>query len=274
MHLPQPLRILGAGTTIALATAVAVLAAGGAEAAHTVRPAPDGPPIRALRGLTDHYRGLTWSYERSLHARRTPTSFTYRRSTDRHYLRWTIDTWTRRAYTARRRALASIHRRLAVSIPRPPRLRASLYARLTYSRRLALRLRRIYPGKVTRAFASAHANTDHASLQLWQRRSAAATLAVALHAKRQARVPGWLSDALLCIHGYEADWSANTGNGYYGGLQMDSSFMNTYGGEFVRRWGTADNWPVWAQLETSARAYSSGRGFTPWPHTARACGLL
>ena len=43
---------------------------------------------------------------------------------------------------------------------------------------------------------------------------------------------------------------------------------------FLRRWGTADHWPAWAQIATSVRAYQAGRGFWPWPNTARACGLL
>src|SRR4051812_14293335 len=30
--------------------------------------------------------------------------------------------------------------------------------------------------------------------------------------------------AWLCIHSGEGSWTANTGNGYYGGLQMDYSF--------------------------------------------------
>lgn len=88
------------------------------------------------------------------------------------------------------------------------------------------------------------------------------------------RIPAWLNDSLLCIHHYEGAWNANTGNGFYGGLQMDLSFQATYGGDFLRRWGTADTWPVWAQLQAAARAYQSGRGFYPWPNTARACGLL
>lgn len=86
--------------------------------------------------------------------------------------------------------------------------------------------------------------------------------------------PGWLLNAFQCIHRYEGAWNANTGNGYYGGLQMDIAFQSLYGGEFLQRWGTADRWPVWAQLEAAARAYNSGRGFYPWPNTARACGLL
>jgi resuscitation-promoting factor RpfA len=69
-------------------------------------------------------------------------------------------------------------------------------------------------------------------------------------------------------------WHINTGNGYYGGLQMDVGFQSRYGSEFLRRYGTADRWPRWAQLQAAARAYRDGRGFTPWPNTARACGLL
>jgi hypothetical protein len=76
-----------------------------------------------------------------------------------------------------------------------------------------------------------------------------------------------------CIHEHEGAWNSNTGNGYYGGLQMDYGFMGSYGSEFLSRWGTADNWPVWAQITAAERAYSS-RGFSPWPNTARACGLL
>ncbi|MGH3004073.1 MAG: hypothetical protein ACRDM1_15650 [Gaiellaceae bacterium] len=273
MHLSQPLRKLSAATAI-VAVAVVLAAAAGAHASHAVRPAGDPASVSALRSLADHYRGLTWDYQRARHAKPTPTSFSYRRATDRAYRRWTVATWTRRAYAARSRALASIHRKLAIAVPRPPGLRASRYASLRYSRRLALRLRRIYPGNVTRAFADARRKTDRATLRLWQDRGARAVLAVALHAKRRPRVQPWLADALRCIHGYEGDWTANTGNGYYGGLQMDGSFMDQYGSDFERRWGTADNWPAWAQIEASARAYRSGRGFWPWPNTARACGLL
>src|SRR4051812_44128388 len=49
-----------------------------------------------------------------------------------------------------------------------------------------------------------------------------------------------LERAFLCIHSFEGSWGANTGNGFYGGLQMDSSFMRSYGGPFLRAWGTAN----------------------------------
>jgi hypothetical protein len=47
----------------------------------------------------------------------------------------------------------------------------------------------------------------------------------------------------MCIHRHEGPWTARTGNGYYGGLQMDLSFQRTYGTDFLARWGTADRWP-------------------------------
>ena len=75
-----------------------------------------------------------------------------------------------------------------------------------------------------------------------------------------------------CIHEHEGAWDANTGNGYYGGLQMDMSFQRSHGSEFLARWGTADRWPVWAQIEAAEDAYRT-RGFAPWPNTSVACGL-
>jgi len=78
--------------------------------------------------------------------------------------------------------------------------------------------------------------------------------------------------AFRCIHHYEGSWTANTGNGYYGGLQMDSSFEWRYGAEFVRAFGHANRWPPALQLAVAVRAWTS-RGFGPWPNTARRCGL-
>jgi hypothetical protein len=77
-----------------------------------------------------------------------------------------------------------------------------------------------------------------------------------------------------CIHRYEGAWDSNTGNGYYGGLQMDYAFMKKYGASYLRQWGTADKWPVWAQIDAARRARDSGRGYYPWPNTARMCGLI
>jgi len=265
------LRTLGAGLTVAFA--IAALAVGVARAAQAVRPKGPHASIASMRALVDHYRSLAWTYQRAGHVPRTPTSFLYRRSTDRSYLQWTLAEWTRHAYAAQGRALTAIHRRLAVPLPDQPGLHAAVATRLRYNRRLALRLRRIYPGTVTRAFASARARDDRGTLLLWQERSAAATLDVVLHGTRQPDLPAWLEDDFMCIHRYEGLWTAHTGNGYYGGLQLDLAFQRLYGAEFLARFGTADAWPVWAQLEAAGRAYASGRGFEPWPNSARACSL-
>ena len=105
--------------------------------------------------------------------------------------------------------------------------------------------------------------------RLWQRR--------AQRAARQAKRPPH-REAWLCIHRYERHpaqgWRTRTGNGYYGGLQMDIHFQRSYAPELLRRKGTAEAWSAVEQMWVAERAYRSGRGFHPWPNTARYCGLL
>lgn len=80
--------------------------------------------------------------------------------------------------------------------------------------------------------------------------------------------------AWTCIHQHEGSWPANTGNGYFGGLQMDRSFMRTYGGDKIRKYGGwAHLWSPRDQMVVAQRAWRT-RGYHPWPNTARACGLL
>lgn len=84
----------------------------------------------------------------------------------------------------------------------------------------------------------------------------------------------WLANA-DCIYRHErgADgWATRTGNGYYGGLQADLAFQRAYGLTYLRRWGTADSWPWWAQLHMGYRGWLA-RGWQPWPLTSKACGL-
>ncbi len=264
------LRFTLPSSLIGLAIVLTFTLAGAANARIGVRPDQPGQ-VRTMRVIVDHYRDLTWTYERAAHLKRTPSSLADRRTSDRKYLQWSIDTWTRRAYLAQARAVLAIHKRLLVPLPKAPSLHARLFSRVSYSRNLTLSLRKIYPGHSTRQFASAQAPTAKATLRLWQARSASAALVVSEH---QPAVPAWLANAFTCIHGFEGAWSSNTGNGYYGGLQMDLGFQNSYGPEFLARWGTADNWPAWAQIRAAIRAYQSGRGFTPWPNTAHFCGLL
>ena len=97
----------------------------------------------------------------------------------------------------------------------------------------------------------------------------------------QALPRQWLSDA-LCVYQHErgpSGWSTNTGNGYYGGLQMDLSFQRIYGTWLLRNRGTADRWTPTQQLRIAYRAHRGwkdydGRGWSPWPNSARRCGLL
>ena len=95
--------------------------------------------------------------------------------------------------------------------------------------------------------------------------------------KRQAANPPRLRQ-WICIHRYERHprqgWATATGNGFFGGLQMDLSFQRTYAPELLRKKGTANRWTALEQIWVAERAYRSGRGFTPWPNTARNCGLL
>jgi Transglycosylase-like domain len=96
----------------------------------------------------------------------------------------------------------------------------------------------------------------------WQHRAHRAWL--------QATHPPRLQD-FLCIHRYEGSW-ADSGSPYYGGLQMDLSFQQTYGGWLLSHKGTADHWSPLEQIWAAERATRS-RGFSPWPSTARDCGL-
>lgn len=80
--------------------------------------------------------------------------------------------------------------------------------------------------------------------------------------------------AWLCIHRYEGSWS-DYGDPYWGGLQMDTGFQRIYGGDMLRAYGAlANRWHPYDQIIVAQRAHNSGRGYSPWPNTARVCGLL
>lgn len=68
-----------------------------------------------------------------------------------------------------------------------------------------------------------------------------------------------------------AGWHCNTGNGYFGGLQMDPPFWRTYGG--LRLAARPDLATREQQIEVAERGRAA-RGFTPWPTCARRLGLL
>jgi hypothetical protein len=87
-------------------------------------------------------------------------------------------------------------------------------------------------------------------------------------AKHPPHVAAW-----LCIHRWEGSWH-DPDAPYYGGLQMDLAFQRTYGLRLLRRKGTADHWAPFEQMWIAEHAVRAGRGFYPWPLTARRCGLI
>jgi hypothetical protein len=76
----------------------------------------------------------------------------------------------------------------------------------------------------------------------------------------------------MCIHRYEGSWT-DTGDPYWGGLQMDRNFMQAYAPAHLLRRGFANTWTPLEQMWVAENAYRT-RGFGPWPNTARFCGLL
>jgi hypothetical protein len=101
-------------------------------------------------------------------------------------------------------------------------------------------------------------------LRLWKERADEARA----RAMRPPHRSSW-----LCIHRYEGAWNSNTGNGYYGGLQMDLGFQRRYGAWLLRMKGPAHRWTAIEQIWIAERARRV-QGWYAWPSTARACGLI
>jgi hypothetical protein len=55
---------------------------------------------------------------------------------------------------------------------------------------------------------------------------------------------------------------------------MDLAFQSAYGPRLLRHKGTANHWTPYEQMWVAERALRDGRGFYPWPLTARRCGLI
>jgi hypothetical protein len=92
------------------------------------------------------------------------------------------------------------------------------------------------------------------------------------------------TDAWMCIHSHEGDWE-DGGWTYIGGLQMDWNFVHTYGQDMIRKYGEPrfshsgpngwlNAWTPREQAIVAERAHDAGRGYGPWPRTARMCGLI
>jgi len=105
-------------------------------------------------------------------------------------------------------------------------------------------------------------------LDLWKAR--------AQKAKRRALHPPQLR-RWLCIFRYERHprqgWRTNTGNGFYGGLQMDLAFQRNYGPWLLRAKGHAHRWTPIEQIWAAERGRRV-QGWGAWPNSARMCGLI
>ncbi len=159
---------------------------------------------------------------------------------------------------------------LAAAAPAPAaERRAPILERIHEFRAATWRWQRVMGVRVTpygrRAERSSNPAFRLRIRHLWKQR--------ATRAKRRAQNPPH-KRAWLCIHRHEGPWNANTGNGYYGGLQMDMAFQRRYGARLLRRKGLAHRWTPLEQIWVAERARRSGRGFYPWPTAARRCGLI
>lgn len=82
----------------------------------------------------------------------------------------------------------------------------------------------------------------------------------------------WFLGAILCIHSHEGSWT----NPNYGGLGEMLAFQQAYGADMLRKYGTtAQAWSPTDQIIVAWRGYvGNGHSFSPWPNTARMCGVL
>ena len=141
--------------------------------------------------------------------------------------------------------------------PRQAQRRIDRYRRVTW------RWQRVMGTSLTRRLA--HAPVDpHRRILAWKREASRASY----RAHHPPHVHAW-----ECIHRYEGSWT-DPNPPYYGGLQMDLGFQETYGRWLFVRKGTADHWTPLEQMWVAEKALRAGRGFYPWPLTARWCGLL
>jgi hypothetical protein len=118
------------------------------------------------------------------------------------------------------------------------------------------------PRTVARLLSARSAERLPQLARAWQHREHAAWL----RANHPPDLRAW-----MCIHHYEGSWT-DSGGPYWGGLQMDYGFQATYGSWLLRHKGTADHWSPLEQIWVAVRA-SHSRGFSPWPNTARYCGV-
>ncbi len=242
----------------ALAMLCVLCAFGGGVAASVVARADAADRVHAsaavgneLIAQIDHYRNVTWRWQKRMGVPTSRSAASAARSPDPAYRRWVLDLWKQRADRVQQRAA----RWLVV--------RADEYRRTVAHWETVIGR----GSRPVRGLASVSGGTlrqREARMLDWRDR--------ARNVLRVAQNPPRLA-AWECIHRFEGSWT-DRGSPYYGGLQMDLTFQRRYGGYLLRTKGTADRWTPLEQMWVAERAYRSGRGFYPWPSTARTCGLI
>lgn len=108
----------------------------------------------------------------------------------------------------------------------------------------------------------------------WHARAAAWTQRSLLRVQAQlaARALPAHYSLWLCIHSREGAWDADTGNGYYGGLQMTWGWLGYIS-------GPASAYAPTQQMQAAERGYrASGYSlawlYSQWPNTAPLCAAL
>jgi hypothetical protein len=161
-------------------------------------------------------------------------------------------------------ALGGAHAGTAAQARSTMRVDAALVKAIRHYRVSSVRLQVVMGRRVVKLAPVRHASLWRAR-RVWRRR--------AILVRQRFTAGPAHRGAWMCIHRYEASWR-DDGGPYYGGLQMDIAFQQHYGRMLFRRKGTANNWTPLEQMWIAERAYRAGRGFYPWPNTARSCGLI
>ncbi len=144
-----------------------------------------------------------------------------------------------------------------------PLLQREIQRQIDRYRHETWRWQRTMGRPLTRRLADPPADVQ-SKIAVWKR--------VALTTRRHAENPPHRRQ-WLCIHHFEGAWS-DPNPPYYGGLQMDLGFQRRYARGLLARRGTANHWTPLEQMWVAERAHRAGRGFYPWPNTARYCGLI
>ena len=141
---------------------------------------------------------------------------------------------------------------------------------------MRLRLLTLVPTVVLAALAAvlsgttvaAHAETLSAVQTVSPRTTLPGLVAVKRVPRPQPKVaPTW--DRLArCESG--GRWRINTGNGYYGGLQISAGTWAAFGG---RRVAALPHHATKAQQVRVAERIRNGQGWGAWPHCSRVAGL-